>query len=1515
MHNRKTLKNGIMLKNYINNYIYNMSIEKPSQKKPETSETLKPKKPKVKKTKESDPLLNKEIEEEKKESEERDRLKAKELRMAFTQAEDYYGDPIEDSENREQYHMNDNATLEDQRMAKHRIDSNDDIKVDIDYDEKIKEPGTTIPTPPVNPPIEPTMPGTEGNTKNKDEDVVVFASRQQKITGIAEDYARTQTSDVRGGFLKSVKNFFTNRIGYDFKRKRQADLKEKNIYTSGRLLDDGESSIGDNSLENSFKAAEEDETNATIDRLIRGSVFSETVNEKEFSEEIKDLTDENTEAIRNIIVEYAVRNTINREEFKDKISETLKDVFSEEMEENEKKAKVYKLDLKKIIETRYISNILVLANKIKADTLNDAQKEARIKLIKLKRAVAAGGQSGSEKLNKAEAVVDEIVKNVNFASGITFGAFSATAFAFGFSRNFVRAMTGVGGVVAFGSALSAVKEGRKIEGERVQVMREQAVGSEEERIKERKDTFTDIAEMVETAFDKMHQLDSLIAKITSIPGFPVDPKDKFVDIYIKLINFSNEGNKEASRIIRKDIKNTVKKYYNQEYPADDLEERKAQYLEYKKLLLKFEDVNRDSRNRERIKRFVYKQEYVGDLIYGMRIEQELIPEKVGDSFYELISSKVKRDMSVYYGVDLIEYSNDKEIEKERNILDIAIAKNTDTIRKIYETFSIEERRQMLERTFISSKDGEKVSEKISLTDDVLADFNKVMKYFTEKEVEAFNDYKDSVDKGYKKYKKTEVVKRAITTAIVSGIGIFVGQEVKALMDDKLQGLAERVLTNHRNDGANGGSHTMLDFAHNWISSLGKTTQVSGLPTGQPGGFLQSAQDFVKSGGGRVGVEDFVAKYPLHADNYTPDLFDKNELKFDIVKRGEKIFVSMSRMLPGGSARDGGVNIDPTDKIGNVFKAILVPNEASLKTPISIVLDSNGMAEMTDDIRQQLFDLDGNYIGKYIQAGAFNPGEKVPTILATIVGKDTFNEPVPIVEEFLDPMRVSPFGFFISTNRKPLNRRSPRNPGERGNIKIDSIGRDGALKEMDSRRRKNDGKTKLISDNEYGFGVETPNEDGTYNSDTAKKTEAGVNVSEATTIIKDTPKIDIYETVKQRKEILEIAYDKKINDEKKKEEIAKIIHKIIRDEYSIVYTLPNNPDGINWDKYNLEAKRVLNKIKENILLNKKNKKKAVDAIEFVEIPKDVKGVDPIVPKVDSTASKTGVVSKPKKVKKSVETVAVSPESKVETVSKRFLEVDGYKIDGKAAEDILDMVNNKKLSYEDKKKGIAKLLYEAMKDQHSVVYSLSDDPDGIDWDRYDLEAEDIIKNMEKPESSDDTSETIDGEIEQEDENEDEDEDDEDKVWENPNDSNDNTDKVDRVFSQENMETEEDFFKFNDAFPVKIDTAIHEKMAKNKPKVVIVNKDYMHSEKDIERKRAEALERKYSFMMEVSFEKDTIDVSSLKNESIALSKDFMKIAKEYGVEITKNGLEKNEKSKIKGKKSIDINFINALLEELNK
>jgi hypothetical protein len=67
-------------------------------------------------------------------------------------------------------------------------------------------------------------------------------------------------------------------------------------------------------------------------------------------------------------------------------------------------------------------------------------------------------------------------------------------------------------------------------------------------------------------------------------------------------------------------------------------------------------------------------------------------------------------------------------------------------------------------------------------------------------------------------------------------------------------------------------------------------------------------------------------YKNESSKWWEKVVDKNELKFDIVKRGEKVFVSMSRMLKGGSVRDGGVDIDPTDKIGNVFKVLLDPTD-------------------------------------------------------------------------------------------------------------------------------------------------------------------------------------------------------------------------------------------------------------------------------------------------------------------------------------------------------------------------------------------------------------------------------------------------------------------------------------------------------------------------------------------------------------------------------------------------------------
>lgn len=138
----------------------------------------------------------------------------------------------------------------------------------------------------------------------------------------------------------------------------------------------------------------------------------------------------------------------------------------------------------------------------------------------------------------------------------------------------------------------------------------------------------------------------------------------------------------------------------------------------------------------------------------------------------------------------------------------------------------------------------------------------------------------------------------------------------------------------------------------------------------------------------------------HMDNDSP-IFDKNELRFDMEKRGDNVVLKVGRMDASGSYHGGNSENMPAEVSSGNARVLLSPTRGDQFNPIILEVNkATGEVEipLNSDIGKNLFEVDSNgdpvYKGRFIEAavneGETGDGKLHMHVSATIVGENNTN---------------------------------------------------------------------------------------------------------------------------------------------------------------------------------------------------------------------------------------------------------------------------------------------------------------------------------------------------------------------------------------------------------------------------------------------------------------------------------------------------------------------------------------------
>lgn len=346
-----------------------------------------------------------------------------------------------------------------------------------------------------------------------------------------------------------------------------------------------------------------------------------------------------------------------------------------------------------------------------------------------------------------------------------------------------------------------------------------------------------------------------------------------------------------------------------------------------------------------------------------------------------IESRIK--LSDTQKIDLISYSDVKNIESERLALDLTRAKAKEDLHKLTKNNS---------------------------SDTILADLQKdKIKELTSGEQGI--ERKNALFKGLKKKKVAMAAFKGIATGLIVGAA---AQEIVSFLNDQQHGLIEGLVNpGSKAVGADPQHLTSLEFVRRYFSE--------DLPPGGGSGATVSPKEFLASH--PDGMEKI--RRVLWYDNDTPKpIFDKNELKLwwggkqgtGIDTNGNYVF-NMKHMLPNGSYHKT-FSADAQDLMqSGKLKMLFSLSRDTQNQVFEIPIDAKGNAiiDPHSEIGKMLFANKGGhaeFLGKYAEVaqtmGSKDGAEQV-RILATHVGKGVSQVELPSAPYIIDQPIIPVFG--------------------------------------------------------------------------------------------------------------------------------------------------------------------------------------------------------------------------------------------------------------------------------------------------------------------------------------------------------------------------------------------------------------------------------------------------------------------------------------------------------------------------
>lgn len=406
------------------------------------------------------------------------------------------------------------------------------------------------------------------------------------------------------------------------------------------------------------------------------------------------------------------------------------------------------------------------------------------------------------------------------------------------------------------------------------------------------------------------------------------------------------------------------------------------------------NIKAGSKRREELENYTHKTIPAKEVAISMNGLIKATGEYSRDEIQRLVSSVAEIDariqMSDRENIDLIRYSDVKNVEQERLELDIARAKVKAEIKRLHES-------------------GELVLPYEA------KNWDEHYKQVVEAQSAYFAGEKEATDKQFSKFKAKKV---AWSAAKAVGIGMVIGgvaQEARALVHPGETGLVEGMAGKDVEYAT-----TSLEAVRRWVTGA----DVNQNPLeGVVGGGGESTRMIIE-GHQNLSPEDYMKQNPdvfhkihrtLWYDNNTPKpVFDKNELKLwwgaekntGVNQDGDYVF-DISHMKAKGSYHDQ-FNVDALKamKEGKI-KLLLSMSEKTQAQAVELEVGSNGeiIIPKESEVARLFFEMDSKghavFKGRYAEVAEImgnKDGIDQVRLLATYEGKGIDGVPTDIISE-------------------------------------------------------------------------------------------------------------------------------------------------------------------------------------------------------------------------------------------------------------------------------------------------------------------------------------------------------------------------------------------------------------------------------------------------------------------------------------------------------------------------------------
>ncbi len=421
-----------------------------------------------------------------------------------------------------------------------------------------------------------------------------------------------------------------------------------------------------------------------------------------------------------------------------------------------------------------------------------------------------------------------------------------------------------------------------------------------------------------------------------------------------------------------------------------LKEERAQHM---REMAKGGEMEANSKRREEMEKFRYETKNASELSKNLSEALEELKTQPSEQKLHAVLEKLNEinsrlSFSEREKIDLIDFSDSKNVEKERTDMYITAAEAKVFLKKnIHANWA----------TFYNNED--QLDEYLQHIKDV-----KIQKDFLEE--------KTVKDAAFNKMKRKKVA-WSVTKGLGIGLGVgVVAQEIGAYMEGGKEGIFEEATS-----GTKEHHYTSLEYLRRYISGELPKDELYSAPSG-PSEVIHKE---TSSHEAIVGTKDYIKEHEniftkikrgVWADNETLKP-DKNELKVwwggekgtGIDENGNYVF-SVKHMVKGGSFH-GGKHFDPQELMKEGKMKLLISLSGDTQNQVvEIPIDANGNAviDPNSEIGKIAFNNAGghaNFLGKFAEVAVLEKnadGVDEVSVLATHVGKEIESVKTLIAEE-------------------------------------------------------------------------------------------------------------------------------------------------------------------------------------------------------------------------------------------------------------------------------------------------------------------------------------------------------------------------------------------------------------------------------------------------------------------------------------------------------------------------------------